>query len=482
MAPVAGTNRVRKPPENPVHLPKEQQPTPPPPPPPQTDVVDAASRLTRLSDSRLSGAMKKVSLQRQEPQPPPQVPQPPSPNQPDRAVDGHLLGADGTVPPNTPLKDVNAVTPQGGVRNNETVIYTNGILTNTEAQKNSLQAIADQTGSRVIGVRNATAGGNAAGDVGLLGKAEGFLRDADQTINDKFGIGRNPAVDTLADTVYTELRAGRSPHLMAHSQGGAITSRALSDVKNRLMAEDGMSRQDAEKLMGNAKVETFAAAASTYPDGPQYVHYINRNDAVPQTLGVGDWVNPLTQPGKGAVTHYFRDGAPAASHGFEDFYLGRRVPFEEARQGNFKEPEALALPNQIANSVIDAGKFAGEKLFQGGKFVAEKAFDAGRFVGEKAVEGINLAKEKVTQARQLVGEKVTQARQFAGEKVAQAKDFIGEKFTQTRQFVGDKIAQARRSLGEGLTAAKDYAAQKIDQTKTVVEVGFNVVKSLLPWN
>ncbi len=434
MAPVAGTNRVDRTPVNPIHPPDEKKVIPPQR---QTNVIDSASRLTRLSDLRLSGTMQKFRLQNLQPQQPPQPP-PTPPNQPDKAVDGYLLGADGPVPPNTPLRDVNAVVPQGGVRNNETLIYTNGILTNTEAQAGSLQAIADQTGSRVIGVRNAT---------------ENILVDSDQTLNDKLGIGNNPAVDTLADTVYSELRAGGSPHLIAHSQGAAITSRALTDVKNRLTAEDGMSRQDAERLLSNVRVETFGGAARRYPDGPQYVHYLNRNDGVPMALGVRDWLNPLARPGKGAVTHFFEAGKPFISHGFEDFYLPRRVPFEEARQGKFKEPEALSILDKVKNFAVDAKNI----------------------VTEKAVQAKDFAVEKAVQAKDFVVEKVVQSKDFAVRKFNEGKDFIGRKFNEAKNFIGTKFNQAKAIAGVGLAAAKDYAANKLNQAKTIAEVGFDLL-------
>lgn len=239
----------------------------------------------------------------------------------DKQFDGHFVGANGqTFAPNTPLDQVPAVTPNGGVRNNETLIYVNGIRTNVAGQSNSLQAIADNTGSRVVGIHNST---------------EGTGIDLLQSLGDKLDISNNPAVDTLADTVYSELRAGRDVHLMAHSQGALITSRALQDVKNRLMLEDGMSRGDAERLMNNIRVETFGGASRRFTDGPQYVHYVNRNDGVPQAFGLRSWLNPFAQPGRDAVTHYFREGRPLVSHGFEEFYLPQRVPFDQARTGNF---------------------------------------------------------------------------------------------------------------------------------------------------
>jgi hypothetical protein len=107
-----------------------------------------------------------------------------------------------------------------------------------------------------------------------------------------------------------------------------------------LRLEDGLTRAEAEQKLGLVKVETFGAAAGHYPDGPQYVHYINRDDPVPSLFGLGwdiDRLNPTLHAGRGAVIHWFTDIHlnPIASHSFEDVYLPRRVPFDQARRGNF---------------------------------------------------------------------------------------------------------------------------------------------------
>lgn len=245
-------------------------------------------------------------------------------DQPDAATDGKFLGANGKLyPPSTPLSDIPGVTPKNNPNPTETILYVNGINTNKDGQANSLQSIADTTGAKVIGIRNAT---------------NGMVADLAQCVQDKLDKGTNPAVDTMADTLYKELKAGHSVHVMAHSQGGLITSRALDHVYNRLRVEDGMSKDDAQKLMGKLQVETFGAAATHYPDGPQYVHYVNKSDLVPDAFGLGPtkW-NPLTDGGKGSVVHRFNDPHlnPIASHGFESVYLQHRVPFDQARANQF---------------------------------------------------------------------------------------------------------------------------------------------------
>lgn len=83
--------------------------------------------------------------------------------------------------------------------------------------------------------------------------------------------------------------------------------------------------------MGNIRVETFGGAAPSYPNGPQYVHYVNRGDPVGMLVGLG----PLgTGRGRGAQVHYFNDGLGIPAHGF-DRYMNHRVPFEQARRGDF---------------------------------------------------------------------------------------------------------------------------------------------------
>ncbi|QSQ13158.1 hypothetical protein [Myxococcus landrumensis] len=247
-------------------------------------------------------------------------------NKAERANDGLFMGANGqTFPPGTPLKDIPGVTPPGNANPSKTILYVNGILTTASAQMDEMKAIAQTSGARVVGIHNST---------------QGIVSDLAECVGDKLDKGKNPAVDTLADTVYTELKAGREVHLMGYSQGGLITARALNDVQRRLRIEDGMSSAQVEKLMGKLSVETFGAASTRYPDGPQYVHYINNRDAVPVVAGLGGSVDPLAfakDAGKGAVVHRFSEGGLNLldNHMLNISYLKHRVPFEQARAGNF---------------------------------------------------------------------------------------------------------------------------------------------------
>ncbi len=281
-------------------------------------------------------------------------PQPLPPMKENTDYDGALVGANGTAyPSNTPLSQIPTVEPAGGRTSNETLIFVNGINTTFDSHNTSLQNLANSTGQPVVGVYNAT---------------DGMFKDLVQSAGDKYDIGNNPAVKTLADNIYSELKAGRSPHIMAHSQGGLITSRAIQDVQNRLRLEDGMSKKDVKNLMGNLKVETFGSAASKYPDGPKYVHYVNNKDLVPGLFGLGKGVkipwtmrlaayaNPATAPimafidavkfaakpgihaGENSQTYFFDQKGKGGglnsyfqgTHSFDSVYLPHRKPFDTA--------------------------------------------------------------------------------------------------------------------------------------------------------
>src|SRR5262249_39159860 len=125
----------------------------------------------------------------------------------DRPYDGFLVGAAGrTYLPSTPLAAVAPVLPNNGRAPRETLILVNGIMTGVALQHRDMQFLAN-TGARVIGVHNATAG---------------MLYDVAQVLGDKTYLSTNRAIDTVADLLTSALRTGRALHLVGHSQGALI--------------------------------------------------------------------------------------------------------------------------------------------------------------------------------------------------------------------------------------------------------------------
>src|SRR5207249_1201966 len=105
-------------------------------------------------------------------------------------LDGFLLGKNGKpYPPATPLSKLPGVEPQNGRSNDRTVIFTNGAFITHQNAALDMQAIANETGSRVLGLYNAT---------------QSPWADAVQELDDELGIGDNKAADSLAAIVYRE--------------------------------------------------------------------------------------------------------------------------------------------------------------------------------------------------------------------------------------------------------------------------------------
>jgi hypothetical protein len=247
----------------------------------------------------------------------------------DTRYDGYFMGGGGSYEPGTPFSQMVGVKPSDGSPVTHTILYVNGILNSVDSHRDSLQQIADRAGAEVIGIYNASEGG-----------AVGAVKDLWQCLGDKLDLGKNPAVDTMSDSVYSELKQGSGDiNIMAHSQGGIITSRAIDDVKLRLM-EDGMSKGEAEALLHQrVHIETFGGAAWTYPAGPDYKgHHMNDLDPVSGLVGQGSRAHPLAwlggpvtgalatgshlfSDGGGGEKHHFTDASQLNTHSFTDVYL-----------------------------------------------------------------------------------------------------------------------------------------------------------------
>jgi hypothetical protein len=241
-------------------------------------------------------------------------------NRVDGQFDGKFVGKNGkTFPPGTPLADIPGATPKGGATRPGTILYVNGIGIEKDRQGRELEEIANRSGMKTVGLHNAT---------------NGMPFDLFQAAADKLDRGRNPAVSALTSAVLGELDAKRPVHLMAHSHGAIITSRALESVRKTLR-QRGLSDAECERAMGNIKVETFGGAASRYPNGPQYVHYVNVADVQTLAVGLGKGTDARSKnAGTGAKFVTFRDFDinPNVAHDFAVTYFPHRRDFEKARK------------------------------------------------------------------------------------------------------------------------------------------------------
>jgi hypothetical protein len=153
------------------------------------------------------------------------------------------------------------------------------------------------------------------------------LGDIVQTAGDKLGgISGNKATETLTNLVHASVSKGEKINISGYSQGAAVVSRALENVKNKLVDDTGgflfNIGNDKKKELSLVNVETYGGAGDNFIDGPNYTHYVNKADTVPTALGLYDNGNPFNlrlnkpNPGRDAEGHpakviYFEDhGAP----------------------------------------------------------------------------------------------------------------------------------------------------------------------------
>lgn len=188
-----------------------------------------------------------------------------------------------------------------------TIFYVNGILTPHSTHCETLKQIGDMTCANVVGIYNATEGGPM--DAIQTGMDRTLIDQADVGRKNLAHDGRNPAVDTLSDLIVQETRAGRAPEIMAHSQGGAVTSLALYDANNTLKA----GPPGTPNSLAGTKVTSFGSAAPSWVSGPNYTHYVHVNDFTPVNLGLGDHPSAKEMGGGKLVKFSGEPGGPFAT-------------------------------------------------------------------------------------------------------------------------------------------------------------------------
>jgi hypothetical protein len=164
------------------------------------------------------------------------------------------------------------------------IIFVNGIQNSPEDHDKYKQMIANAFCRPVRGIYNATAG-----------KLHGLVHDLGQAIGDKawplasglFGGGeKNMAAISLYNTIYDKLNnlgPDEYVRIIAHSQGAIITANALYALQYTLLKEGRIGK------MKKIKVITMGSAATLFPYGPRYSHWVFVQDPV---TWIGTYWNP----------------------------------------------------------------------------------------------------------------------------------------------------------------------------------------------
>ncbi len=216
------------------------------------------------------------------------------------------------------------------------VIFINGIQSDQTSLHTNLSLIAGSSkwgDQRIAAIYNGTAG------IGIVGA----IQDSWQGINDQrqaagaFRLdGRNPAVDGLIAQVRQHVAAhGEAPlQLVAHSQGAAITSAALQELK----------RQGVD--LSRVEVTTFGGFGVSYPQGPIYHHYVFAEDPVPLAAVVSDDMQALFNPYRLATKTW------ASAAFFADF----ATP-PEATVESFQHVTVIPCPDKTDFFAHDLGNY-----------------------------------------------------------------------------------------------------------------------------
>lgn len=204
----------------------------------------------------------------------------------------------------------------GAQIDNANVIFVNGIQTDVGGHMDGIGWLEDKFGKgNVMGVYNDTGGktnwdkvsddllggvarialgGGSSSSIatGLLHigrgvqEMSGFIEDVFQSGNDILESsdldmrldGGNPAVDSLEQAIIHKLANGQPVTLVAHSQGGAITSAALQEIK----------RSHPNLDLSQINLITMGSAGSNYPSEiVSQQHYVTSRDPVPNLVGRG---------------------------------------------------------------------------------------------------------------------------------------------------------------------------------------------------
>jgi hypothetical protein len=214
----------------------------------------------------------------------------------DGEVNGHVIGQGGKIydPDKTDLDDIPSIKPDNGRQpNGETVVFVNGI-SNTQTQAyEAAQRLANTTGAEVRVLYNATRGEVADYTRGAVG--DGWLTD-------------NRSVRNLSDLIYKAGRSGQALHVVATSNGAAITKDALHKAQDRLFSDNNRgtglwgseskgraaAAEKTQQQLGKVDVETFGPVVDSFAGvkGPRYLHFLNKQDSA----SIAELRRPLERP------------------------------------------------------------------------------------------------------------------------------------------------------------------------------------------
>ena len=190
--------------------------------------------------------------------------------------DGFIMGADGCFYDykEFSIADIEPFMAENGDPDLPPIWVVNGGNSQPKKLYVKMQLLAEVTGQAVIGIYN-----------GYFDEFE--LKDTHLSI----------VPDVLLENMNLALDVSQTVHLYGGSLAPIFLARALFALERDLL-ESGFTKRQVRRYLGGINVETIGGAQSHYPDGPKYVHYVNRLDPAPKVYGV---LKLGTHPGRSAV-------------------------------------------------------------------------------------------------------------------------------------------------------------------------------------
>lgn len=214
------------------------------------------------------------------------------------AYDGYLVGEGGCLydPGSISLDQVPPFLgrTRSGPRQ-QPLFYVNGFGAAPGREPYRLRRLAESSNIPVIGIYYASQSQSLADILRVLPIP-------------KSPVLRSEAINTLKDLMLSAMERGEAFHVRGGSGGTIIIADTLGKVRRA-----AFSRYGPQEAMNNRlpllKVETHGSAASWYPSGPRYVHYINLLDPVP--LAVGFFAPGLQNSGPRSAVALFLASYPS---------------------------------------------------------------------------------------------------------------------------------------------------------------------------
>lgn len=243
------------------------------------------------------------------------------------AYDGYFIGNNGCLydPTTTSIENVPPANETTSPSNQKTALwYINGANHRANWVLPEMHLLAKNSGRPVISIYNATIGGR--------------VPDAISDSNNESKVAK-----VLAAQIVKNITNNIPVFISCNSQGAIHASQGLNQAIESLSLV--YNKPELKTQLAKIHVETAGGASKVFPNGPQYIHYVNSRDPVPLKIGV---LSADAEQGENAVIAEFTDKDTNALepkyrfvgpltlkfinvHGF-NIYNQHRQPFEEFYQ------------------------------------------------------------------------------------------------------------------------------------------------------